>query len=130
KSLLDPFLPEQPRDVERLTTVQRDIHDAFKALVRTRRGARLSAEESKLFTGEIFVGRRAVSLGLADGIGDLRGVLRQRFGDRVRLRPCEPERRRFSLFGRGRPRGLDVTALVSEAVAFVEERLLWSRFGL
>jgi len=30
KSLLDPFLPQSPSDVERLTVLQKDIHRAFK----------------------------------------------------------------------------------------------------
>ena len=41
KSLLDPFKPERPEDVARLEDVQRQIHDNFKDLVRTRRGQRL-----------------------------------------------------------------------------------------
>jgi len=130
KSLLDPFLPEDQRDVERLTILQRDLHDSFKELVRQRRGAKLKGEESALFGGEVFTGRRALGLGLIDGIGELRGVMRGLFGEAVRLRPIAPERRRFfwarfSPFGRA-----DVADLAGDLLARIEERLIWARFGL
>src|SRR5262249_2488529 len=83
KATLDPCLPEKPDDVERLKAVQREIHDDFIALVKESRGSRLTGPEKDLFSGEYWTGRRAVELGLADGIGDLRTVLRERFGDKV-----------------------------------------------
>jgi signal peptide peptidase SppA len=131
KSLLDPFLPEQSHDVERLKTLQQDLHESFKELVRQRRGAKLKGEDAQIFSGEVFAGKRALSLGLIDGIGELRGVLRGLFGEEVRLRLIEPERRR-PLWARialpGRP---DVAAdLVGDLAARVEERLVWARFGL
>ena len=100
KAMLDPFLPEKPEDVERLKSVQRDIHEDFIALVKQSRGARLTGPENDLFSGEFWTGRKAVTLGIADGIGDLRTVLRERFGEDVRMPLIGPER---SLFGRTRP---------------------------
>ena len=129
KSMLDPFLPEKSADVERLGTLQRDVHESFKSLVRTRRGARLKGGDDALLAGDVFTGRRALELGLIDGVGDLRGILRDRFGDTVRLRAVEPERRRFALSLR-RPRAPDVLDLAAELLSFVEERLIWARFGL
>src|SRR5208337_1473248 len=52
KAMLDPFLPEDPGDVERLKDLQRDIHEDFIALVKSRRGDRLSGAEETLFSGE------------------------------------------------------------------------------
>jgi serine protease SohB len=131
KSLLDPFLAEDPKGIERLTALQRDLHESFKDLVRARRGPRLKAEESVLFSGEVFTGRRALELGLVDGLGDLRSVMRQRYGETVVLRLIEPERRRFSLFSRlGWPRGADLGDLAADLLARLEERLIWARFGL
>ena len=40
------------------------------------------ARES-LFSGEYWTGRQALELGLVDAIGDLRSMLRERFGDKV-----------------------------------------------
>ncbi|HUB95423.1 MAG TPA: S49 family peptidase [Stellaceae bacterium] len=130
KSLLDPFLPENPRDVERLGTLQRDLHDSFKELVHARRGGRLKGEDEMLMSGEIFAGRRALAAGLIDGIGDLRGTMRERFGDEVRLRLVAPTRRRLSLLPFGRPARPDIADVAADMSAWLEERLLWSRFGL
>src|ERR1700732_1879684 len=82
KAMLDPFLPEDKADVERLKKLQREIHDEFIALVKSRRGGKLNGPENDLFSGEYWTGTRGRELGLVDGIGDLRGVLRQRFGDK------------------------------------------------
>jgi ClpP class serine protease len=128
--LLDPFLPEEPRDVARLKTLQQDLHESFKELVRQRRGAKLKGEDAQLFGGEVFAGRRALSLGLIDGIGEMRGVVRGLFGDEVRLRLIEPERRRpfwMRLAWPGRP---EVGDIAGDLLARLEERLIWARFGL
>jgi serine protease SohB len=133
KAMLDPFSPEKPEDVERLKAVQRDIHADFIALVKESRGARLTGPENDLFSGEFWTGRKAVTLGIADSIGDLRTVLRERFGEDVRMPLIAPER---SLFGRTRP-GVALTArlfggpgLAEDFISALEERALWSRYGL
>jgi signal peptide peptidase SppA len=131
KSLLDPFLTEDPKGVERLLALQQDMHESFKELVRRRRNVKLRGEESVLFSGEVFTGRRAFELGLIDGIGDLRGVMRQRFGEEVRLRVIEPERRRLSLLSFfGLPRRPDTADVFGDLLARLEERLIWARLGL
>src|ERR1700752_2682205 len=83
KAMLDPFLPENPDDVERLKSLQREIHQGFIELVKSSPGVRLKAADDVLFSGEYWTGSTAVELGLADGIGDLRSTLRARFGDKV-----------------------------------------------
>ncbi|HRO13882.1 MAG TPA: S49 family peptidase [Paracoccus sp. (in: a-proteobacteria)] len=82
KSWLDPFRPETSEDVARLQRLLEPIHEAFKAQVCTRRAGRLPADRD-LFTGEIWVGREAVSLGLADDIGHLEPAMRGLFGRNV-----------------------------------------------
>src|SRR5881296_2866794 len=79
KAMLDPFLPEDPDDVSRLKAIQQEIHKDFIALVKASRGPRLTGPENTLFSGEYWAGRKAVELGLADSIGDLRSALRERF---------------------------------------------------
>lgn len=130
KSLLDPFLPEDGSGVERLGVLQRELHDSFKSLVRSRRAGRLKGDEAALFTGEVFTGSTAAACGLIDGIGELRSVLRERFGDRVRFRTIEPERRRMSLFGLPRFQRTDFGDLAADLLARIEERMIWARFGL
>jgi len=135
KSLLDPFLPEDPEDVVRLGALQRDIHDSFKDLVRSRRAGKIDAADTMLFSGEVLTGRMAVARGLVDGIGDLRGVMRGRFGERVRLVPVVAQRRRRFWWPRVRPYTVSdpqgiVGAAVGEALDWLETRAIWARFGL
>jgi len=130
KSLLDPFLPEEPSDVARLTELQQDIHQAFKDHVRRRRAGKLDQTDDTLFTGDVLTGRMAMERGLVDGIGELRAVMRARYGDKVRLRPVSAERRRLPFlsrlpFVRGEPE-----SLIAEFADWLESRLLWARFGL
>ena len=130
KSLLDPFLPENPSDLERLAALQADIHSAFKEHVRRRRGTKIDAADETLFSGEVLTGRMALGRGLIDGIGELRSVMRTRFGERVRLVPILAERRRW-LFAKPRPfAAREPFSLVADLVGWLEARALWSRFGL
>jgi signal peptide peptidase SppA len=135
KAMLDPFLPENPQDVERLKALQRDIHQEFIELVKRSRGARLKGPEKTLFSGEYWTGGKAIELGLADGIGDLRATLRARFGDDVITPLVAPAR---GWFGRVQP-GVapsDITGLpraadfAEEIISALEARALWARFGL
>src|SRR5436190_2113755 len=92
KARLDPFLPEKAEDVERIKSLQRDIHADFIALVKESRGTRLAGPENVVFSGDYWTGRKAIELGLADRIGDLRTSLRERFGDKVVMPLIAPER--------------------------------------
>jgi serine protease SohB len=128
KAMLDPFLPEDPADVERLKSLQRKIHEDFIALVKSRRGGKLNGPESDLFSGEYWTGGRGLELGLVDAIGDLRGVLRERFGEKVATPLVSAER---GLLGR-RVLGVGSTrmALADDVISALEARALWARYGL
>jgi signal peptide peptidase SppA len=130
KSLLDPFLPENPSDVERLTALQRDLHQSFKDHVRRRRAGKIDAADETLFSGDVLTGRMALDRGLIDGIGDLRAVMRTRYGDKVKLRPIAAERRRWLFPARLPFVGRDPLLLISDFADWIEARLLWARFGL
>ena len=129
KSLLDPFLPVEADDLKRLTALQKEIHDAFKTHVRNRREGRLKAGERKLFTGEFWTGAKAVEFGLIDGIGDLKSVLRQKFGDKVRLPVIGAEKswlqRRLGLATQ-----FSAINLAADMLAAAEVRAHWARYGL
>src|SRR5437016_11680293 len=100
KVMLDPFLPERPEDVEHLKTIQREIHETFIGLVKQSRGARLTGPENTLFSGEYWGAKTALGYGLIDRLGELRAVLRERFGADVRTPLVSAER---GLFGRRVP---------------------------
>jgi signal peptide peptidase SppA len=129
KSLLDPFLPEDPADVERLTGLQQDIHRAFKEHVRRRRGDKIDGADESLFNGDVLTGHMAAERGLIDGIGELRAVMRARYGDRVRLRPVAAERRR-PIWGRLPFMAREPFAVFADLAEWAEARLVWARFGL
>jgi signal peptide peptidase SppA len=130
KSLLDPFLPEESSDLARLTALQSDIHQSFKDHVRRRRAGKIDAADDSLFTGDVWTGRMALDRGLIDGIGELRGVMRARYGDNVRLRPIAAERRRWPLLSRLPFIGREPSSLIADFADWIEARLLWARFGL
>ncbi|MDP6952158.1 MAG: S49 family peptidase [Alphaproteobacteria bacterium] len=133
KAMLDPFRPENADDVGRLESLQQEIHEAFKDHVRDRRGKRLKGDDEALFEGDVWTGEGALALGLIDGIGDMRTVMRDRFGKKVRLRLMGAQRSWFRRrVGMSRAPGLELDShtLVSGALAAVEERALWARFGL
>src|SRR5213082_194700 len=120
KSRLDPFSPEKPEDVEWLKKMHTQLHELFVDWVKERRGDRLSDDED-LFTGDVWLGQKAVELGLADGLGSIRQVLKERYPD-AEISVAEPKKPLLARLGIGAP-----AAALLDAVA---ERTAWSRFGL
>lgn len=120
KSMLDPFQPEKPADVKRLKSLLDQLHAYFIDHVATRRAGKLPDGED-LFTGEIWVGEAAIEKGLADHLGHLVPVMKDRFGDKVKFRRYGQKRSFLSRFG---------ARVVDDAVAGIEERAAYARFGL
>ena len=133
KAMLDTFSETKEEDVARLKDIQAAIHENFKAMVRDRRGARLKGARAQIFSGDVFTGAEAVKLGLIDGIGDVRSLMRTRFGKRVRFRVIGERKPRLgALFGIGAS-SREAPAPADWAgglLAAIEERLFWTRFGL
>ncbi|WP_427024028.1 S49 family peptidase [Aureimonas ureilytica] len=137
KATLDPFRPERPEDVEHLKSLQLDVHQTFIDLVKSRRGTKL-ADHPDLFTGLFWSGLRGLDLGLVDRLGDLRTVLRDHYGETVKLQVISQKRGLFGLRGGAGASRLaggatlqDVGAtLASSLVDAAEERALWARYGL
>lgn len=125
KAMLDPFLPEKPEDVKQLKDAQKEVHDHFIAWVKERRGDKLTAKDSELFTGAIWSGISAKKHGLVDELGDMRTVCREKFGEKVQFKSFKESKGFLSRkFGLMSPRGW--ADAVMDAVS---ERLYWSRFG-
>lgn len=120
KSFLDPFRPEKPEDVDRLKSLQEQIHASFIAHVRARRGDRLAARDD-LFTGEVFVGQGAVEAGLADGIAHPVPKLKELYGDKARMTVLARRRPLLRRIG---------TEAAAQMIGAVDEHALWSRYGL
>ena len=134
KALLDPFSAVNPADLDRLRRIQEELHGNFRELIRARRGARLAETDPDLFSGEFWLGRKAIGLGLADGIGDTRSVLRERYGRKVVLRRIGRPRgwltRRLRLGPLPAGDGAGDGSLAGDLIGAIEARLWWSRYGL
>jgi len=120
KSMLDPFREEKQEDVERLTSILGGVHDVFIQHVKTLRGAKIT-QDIDVFTGEVWLAERAKELGLIDEIGHLVPTLKNRFGDKVKLRVIEQKRSFSQRFG---------LSISDSVVGTLEERIALSRFGL
>jgi len=120
KSMLDPFRPERAEDVERLKGIQAQIHESFIAHVKARRGAKLT-EDQDVFSGEFWVGQKGVDLGLADGIAHLVPKMKELYGDKVKFQRFGQKRGFLQRLG---------ASLGAEVTGGIEDRALWSRFGL
>lgn len=101
KDLLDPFREPHPDAEAKLNEFLGAVHQTFIDVVRRRRGERLKAEDDVLFSGEFWDGKRAVELGLADGIGELNATMRKLYGKkaiihRMRMQRMSLWRRRLA----------------------------------
>ncbi len=122
KSRLDPFSPEKPEDVEWLKKMHSQLHELFVSWVKERRGERLTETED-LFTGDVWLGAKALEHGLIDGLGSLRQVITERYPD-ADISVAEPKRPLLARLGVGAP------AAASAVLDAVTQKAAWSRFGL
>ena len=127
KRRLDPFLPENENDVKYLRVLQKDLHEQFKDYVRQRRGKRLKGTSRVIFNGDFWSGLKAVELGLIDGVGEMRSILKKKYGEDVRFSLIEEKKsflaKRFGI-------SKNATGWADELLLALEERALWSRYGL
>ena len=128
KHRLDPFKPENAEDVAWLKGLQGELHEQFTDWVRERRGDKLAADRD-LFTGEVWTGVKAAELGLVDGLGSLRAVVAKRFPD-AELSVAEPRRPLLARLGIGGGSSVRFGSPVDRLLDSLEQRALWSRFGL
>ena len=126
KALNSPFKPEKPEEVAKLKAILEGMHESFKAMVRSRRGGKLKGKERELFTGAYWTGRKALELGLIDGLGHMEAIMKQKFGDKAVLKLIP-----ISSGGLLRRIGLATTSdMGGQALDALEARALWQRFGL
>ena len=87
KSFLDPFKAEKKEDIERLKIIQEQIHENFISYVKNRRGLKIKKnQETEIFSGLFWVGQKAIDLGLADEIGSIYEIIKQRFGKKAKIK--------------------------------------------
>ena len=82
-------------------------------------------------------GGKALEMGLIDGLGDLRSVIREKFGEDVKIKVIKENRsylkKRLGLAGQSLSisRESDIIShLISNLIITIDERAMWNRFGL
>ena len=123
KAILDPFLPENKDDIKRLKDIQKELHNQFISFVKSRRGSEITNKNKDLFTGAFWSGEKSLELGLIDDCGEMKSVLKQRFGENVKIKEFAPKKKFFGF-----------SNLLSGAIDIfinrIEERISFKKFGL
>lgn len=76
KAMLDPFSPQDDAQKAYIQSMLGEIHTQFITVVKKGRGDRLK-ETPDTFSGLVWSGQQAVTMGLADGLGNLDHVARE-----------------------------------------------------
>jgi signal peptide peptidase SppA len=92
KAVLDSFLPERDSDIQIIQDLSKDIHNEFIDCVKTRRGEKLNSNDSTIFTGKVWSGKKAIEVGLIDGIGNVHSTLKKKYGENIKMIPIEESR--------------------------------------
>ena len=123
KSTLDPFLDEKKEDIERLKNIQLDLHKDFIDVVEKSRSTKLKKESGiELFSGEFWSGRKALELGLIDGIGNANKILKEKFGEKIIIKKFEKNKGWLA-------KRLSSKNNLEDALSILEERSIWQRYG-
>ena len=123
KSTLDPFLDEKSEDIERLKTIQLELHKDFIKVVEESRGSKLNKSQIELFSGEFWSGSKAKELGLIDNVGNANEVLKEKFGEDVIIKKFEKSKGWLSKKLSSSNNQIDQLANI------LEERSIWQRYG-
>lgn len=81
KALLDPFLPENENAKAHMQTMLSEIHQQFIDAVKQGRGDRLDTNVDGVFSGLIWTGEAAVTIGLVDELASASHVAREVIGE-------------------------------------------------
>ena len=124
KSTLDPFQEEKQEDIERLKNIQLELHQDFINVVEESRGTKLKKESGvELFSGEFWSGKKAKEFGLIDGLGNAEQILREKFGEEVKIK-------KFELTKGWLAKKLSSSEdHADKLISILEERSIWQRYG-
>ena len=123
KSTLDPFMEEKQEDIERLKSIQLDLHKDFIDVVEESRSTKLKKNIGiELFSGEFWSGRKAKDLGLIDGIGNADQILKEKFGEDVNIKKFEKAKGWLA-------KKLSSETQIDKTISILEERSIWQRYG-
>ena len=124
KSFLDPFKEEKKEDIDRLKSIQEQIHENFIEYVKSRRGSKLlSSKKNEIFSGLFWVGKKGVDLGLADGIGSINQIIREKYGNKAKIKIIDQKKSFLQ-------KRLSSSINNNDIFNRLEEMIMWSRYGL
>ena len=124
KSFLDPFKEEKKEDIDRLKSIQEQIHENFIEYIKSRRGSKLlSSAEDEIFSGLFWVGKKGVDLGLADGIGSINQIIREKYGNKAKIKIIDQKKSFLQ-------KRLSSSINNNDIFNRLEEMIMWSRYGL
>ena len=133
KVMLDPFQPENPRTSNASRRSRRTSTITSSPWSRQGAGPNCTAPRKRYSPANSGRRQKAIELGLADSIGDIRANLRERYGEKVRTPLIAAERGMFGrrLPGVGALEGLlRQEGFAADVISALEARALWSRYGL
>ena len=124
KSTLDPFLEEKEEDINRLKSIQLELHEEFINVVEESRAAKLKKDSGvELFSGEFWSGKKAKEFGLIDGLGNADQILKEKFGEDVEIKKFEKSKGWLA-------KKLSSSEYQTEKlINILEERSIWQRYG-
>ena len=123
KAILDPFLPEKKDEVKKLKYIQKQLHNQFISFVKSRRGSKIDKNNKEVFTGAFWSGEQSLEIGLIDAFGEMKSIMKERFGERIKFKEFAPKKKLFG-FSNLLSGALDII------LHKIEERNLFRRFGL
>lgn len=130
KGLLDPFLPEKKEDIIQIKKIQKDLHEQFIGWIKLRRGKRLKGDDATLFNAGIWSGKKSKELGLIDGIGDYYSVMKKIFGKEVKFKDFSKKQSWIKQRFLTKDKIFQSDEIVKSIINNIEERLIWSKYGL
>ena len=114
---------ENKEDVKRLKVIQKELHFQFISFVKSRRGSKIKDDNKEVFTGAFWSGESGIEIGLIDSFGEMRRVLKERFGNKIKIKEFAPKKKLFGFSS--------LLAGAMEILIFkIEERSILKRFGL
>ncbi len=116
-------MEEKQEDIERLKSIQLDLHKDFIDVVEESRSTKLKKNIGiELFSGEFWSGRKAKDLGLIDGIGNADQILKEKFGEDVNIKKFEKAKGWLA-------KKLSSETQIDKTISILEERSIWQRYG-
>ena len=76
----------------------------------------------ELFSGEFWSGRKAVELGLIDGLGNANEILREKYGDDIIIKRFEKNKSWLA-------RKLSTETQAEKFINSIEEKSIWQKYG-